>query len=119
MRRMVNLIFILSLFAIAGYQGFYYKTMEALGHPKRDLLVDRVEDARDAQQDTKEQFQSARVCYHANLLYRLVLSGNSNQSEENQKNQHQNSSPEYTHPLCLDFNKMPDKSPKGYHKKYP
>ena len=59
MRRMVNLLFMLSLFAFAGCQSAYYKTMEVFGHHKRDLLVDRVEDTRDAQQDAKEQFESA------------------------------------------------------------
>ena len=59
MLRMVNLFFILSLFAIAGCQRAYYKTMETFGHHKRDLLVDSVEDTRDAQQDAKEQFESA------------------------------------------------------------
>jgi uroporphyrinogen-III decarboxylase len=33
--------------------------MEKLGYPKRDLMVNRVESARDAQQDAKEEFQSA------------------------------------------------------------
>ena len=37
----------------------YYGTMEKLGYPKRELLVNRVETARDAQQDAKEEFQSA------------------------------------------------------------
>ena len=59
MRWMVSLFFMLSLFTLFGCQSAYYKTMEAFGHHKRDLLVDRVEDARDAQQDAKEQFQSA------------------------------------------------------------
>ena len=59
MKNLPNLFLVLSLFAIAGCQGVYYKTMETFGHHKRDLLVDRVEDARDAQQDAKEQFQSA------------------------------------------------------------
>lgn len=42
-----------------GCQKTYYKTMEAFGYHKRDLLVERVEDARDAQESAKEQFQSA------------------------------------------------------------
>jgi chromosome segregation ATPase len=33
--------------------------MEKLGYQKRDILVDRVEDARDTQQEAKDQFQSA------------------------------------------------------------
>lgn len=37
----------------------YYSTMESLGIEKRDILVDRVEEARDAQDDASEQFTSA------------------------------------------------------------
>jgi predicted nucleic acid-binding Zn-ribbon protein len=43
----------------AGCQSVYYGTMEKFGKHKREILVDRVEDARDAQQETKEQFASA------------------------------------------------------------
>lgn len=37
----------------------YYGAMEKLGYPKRDLMVNRVESARDAQQDAKQEFESA------------------------------------------------------------
>ena len=37
----------------------YYKTMETMGYHKRDIMVDRVQDARDAQQEAKDQFESA------------------------------------------------------------
>ncbi len=36
-----------------------YRAYESFGVEKRDILVDRVEDARDAQSDAKEQFTSA------------------------------------------------------------
>ena len=52
------IISILLLFA-AGCQSLYYGAMEKFGKYKRDILVDRVKDARDAQQQTKEQFASA------------------------------------------------------------
>ena len=52
------IISILLLFT-AGCQSLYYGTMEKFGKYKRDILVDRVKDARDAQQQTKEQFASA------------------------------------------------------------
>lgn len=52
-------ISLISIIFFAGCQKVYYSTMEKLGHPKRELLVDRVEDARDSQEDAKEQFQSA------------------------------------------------------------
>ena len=37
----------------------YYSAMEKVGIHKRDIMVDRVEDARDAQTDAQEQFKSA------------------------------------------------------------
>jgi len=50
---------LLSLMLSAGCQKAYYSTMEAFGTHKRDILVDRVTDARDAQNEAKEQFASA------------------------------------------------------------
>jgi hypothetical protein len=43
----------------SAYDAAYYNTMEAFGKEKRDLLVDRVDDARDSQEDAKEQFSNA------------------------------------------------------------
>lgn len=37
----------------------YYGVMEKFGVEKRDILVDRVEEGRDAQKEAKEQFQDA------------------------------------------------------------
>lgn len=48
-----------ALLLLAGCQSAYYSAMEKLGFEKRDILVDRVEDARAAQQEAKEQFESA------------------------------------------------------------
>lgn len=47
------------LVALAGCQSTYYSAWEKLGWHKRDILVDRVEDARDQQEQTKEQFADA------------------------------------------------------------
>ena len=44
---------------VSGCSSTYYKTMEKLGVPKREIMVDRVGKARDAQEDAKQQFQSA------------------------------------------------------------
>jgi len=52
------LVFYLVLF-VSGCETAYYGTMEKLGYHKRDLMVNRVESARDAQEDAKEQFESA------------------------------------------------------------
>lgn len=50
-----------------GCQKAYYSTMEAFGKHKRDILVDRVSDARDAQNEAKEQFSSALEEFSATL----------------------------------------------------
>lgn len=59
MKNILSLFLVISLFSLCSCEGVYYKTMETFGQHKRDLLVSRVEDTRDAQQDVKEQFQSA------------------------------------------------------------
>lgn len=43
----------------AGCKSIYYGTLETFGYEKREILVDRVEDARDKQEDAKEQFATA------------------------------------------------------------
>jgi hypothetical protein len=50
---------LLLLLLTVGCQKAYYNTMEKFGVHKRDIMVDRVEEARDSQEDAKEQFQSA------------------------------------------------------------
>lgn len=49
----------LALPALWGCQTAYYGTMEKLGVHKRDILVDRVEEARDSQEKARDQFRSA------------------------------------------------------------
>ena len=56
MRKMVMVI---GLMALVGCSSAYYGTMEKLGYHKRDLMVNRVESARDAQEEAKEEFESA------------------------------------------------------------
>jgi len=43
----------------------YYRALETVGVEKRDILSDRVEDARDSQSDAKEQFTSALDRYRS------------------------------------------------------
>ena len=50
--------FSLLLFVIACSQA-YYGALEKVGIHKRDIMVDRVQDAKQSQEDAKEQFQSA------------------------------------------------------------
>ena len=44
---------------LTGCSTVYYNTMEKLGFEKRDILVDRVEDARDSQDGAQETFRSS------------------------------------------------------------
>ncbi len=47
-----------ALLLVASCQSAYYSAMETFGVHKREILVDRVEEARESQQEAKEQFQS-------------------------------------------------------------
>lgn len=56
----VNRLFILVIFlTMAACSTMYLEGLEKIGIPKRDVMVYRVEKARDTQQETKEQFKSA------------------------------------------------------------
>lgn len=54
-----------ALLALGGCQSAYYATLEKVGVHKRDILVDRVEAARDSQQEVRKQFQSALDRYRS------------------------------------------------------
>ncbi|MBY6196032.1 DUF2959 domain-containing protein [Vibrio hangzhouensis] len=53
------LIGALSIVAVTGCQSTYYSAMEKVGYHKRDIMVTRVEDAKESQQDAQEEFTSA------------------------------------------------------------
>lgn len=54
---------------LAACSGTYYKAMETMGYEKREILVDRVEEARDAQEDASEQFSSALEQFRATVNF--------------------------------------------------
>lgn len=49
----------LALSSLLACQSAYYSAAEKVGIHKRDILVDRVEESRDAQQEAEEEFQDA------------------------------------------------------------
>ena len=53
------LIWSLLFFSLSGCQSAYYGALEKVGIHKRDVLVSRVEKAKDTQEEAKEQFKSA------------------------------------------------------------
>ncbi len=59
MKDRLGLIIVALLLFTAACSSAYYGAMEKFGVHKRDILVDRVEEARDEQEEAKEQFASA------------------------------------------------------------
>ena len=59
--RRLNKIFIgiVCLLMMSSCSSTYYNAMEKVGIHKRDIMVSRVEKARDSQEEAQEQFQSA------------------------------------------------------------
>ncbi|CAM2835551.1 DUF2959 domain-containing protein [Vibrio neptunius] len=53
------LALMLSIFTLTGCQSAYYSAMEQVGYHKRDIMVDRVEDAKQSQQEAQQEFTSA------------------------------------------------------------
>ena len=54
-----KLCVIVSIFVLSSCSSAYYSAMEKVGIHKRDIMVDRVIDAKESQQEAQEQFKSA------------------------------------------------------------
>ena len=54
-----RLLILATFFVLTACSTLYYDGLEKIGMPKRDVMVYRVEKARDTQEETKEQFKSA------------------------------------------------------------
>ena len=54
-----RLLILAAFFVLTACSTLYYDGLEKIGIPKRDVMVYRVEKARDTQEETKEQFKSA------------------------------------------------------------
>ncbi len=61
--RMIQLMGVMMLVTLGGCQSMYYGAMEKVGVHKRDILVDRVQEAKESQVEAKEQFKSALERY--------------------------------------------------------
>ncbi|MDE0766914.1 MAG: DUF2959 family protein [Opitutaceae bacterium] len=59
MKNSLFAILVLGLALLSGCQSVYYGTMEKMGSHKRDILVDRVEEAKGAQENARAQFANA------------------------------------------------------------
>jgi hypothetical protein len=67
MRVFLSLISLTTILLTIGCQSVYYDTMERMGIHKRDILVDRVQEAQDSQEEAKEQFANALEAFRATV----------------------------------------------------
>lgn len=62
--RVLNIVLLLAIVGgLNACSSAYYNTMEKFGIHKREIMVDRVEDARDSQKDGEEQFKDALTAF--------------------------------------------------------
>lgn len=54
-----------ALILVAGCESTYYEAAEKLGFHKRDILIDRIESAQEAQEEGQEQFKDALEQFQA------------------------------------------------------
>ena len=54
---------------LSGCQSAYYAAWEKVGVEKRDILVDRVENAKESQEDAQQQFSSALEAFSAVVMF--------------------------------------------------
>lgn len=67
----ITRLFVLPIFLIlTACATMYLEGLEKIGIPKRDVMVSRVEKARDTQEETKEQFKSALEQFTAATNFR-------------------------------------------------
>lgn len=59
MKQIISLTTIAVALLISGCESTYYAAMEEIGIPKRNILIDRIEETQEAQKDGQEQFKSA------------------------------------------------------------
>jgi hypothetical protein len=52
-------VIVTATLALSGCESTYYDAMESVGIHKRDILIDRIEDTQEAQQDGQQQFKNA------------------------------------------------------------
>ena len=61
----MKLLLAVALLLSAGCRSTYYGVMEQFGVHKREILVDRVEEGREAQAEAKKEFQSALKAFQS------------------------------------------------------
>ncbi len=89
---------------LAGCQSAYYSAMEKVGVHKRDILIDRVEETKDSQQESQEEFKSALE----RLTTLIDFNGGELQDTYNQLNDDYESSLKAANEVSTNINKVED-----------
>lgn len=90
--------------ALSGCQSAYYSAMEKVGVHKRDILIDRVEETKDSQEESQEEFQSALE----RLTTLINFDGGELQDAYNQLNDDYESSLAAANEVSSNINKVED-----------
>ena len=61
----MRVLLLTALVVLSGCESVYYDTWEKLGVHKREILIDRIEDAQTAQEEGQEQFKNALEQFQA------------------------------------------------------
>jgi ElaB/YqjD/DUF883 family membrane-anchored ribosome-binding protein len=69
MRRTLTLALLGAATLLGGCETAYYATMEKVGFAKRDILVSRVESARDSQQEARQEITDALTAFGQVVAY--------------------------------------------------
>ncbi|PKH92525.1 MULTISPECIES: DUF2959 domain-containing protein [unclassified Pseudoalteromonas] len=87
---------------LTGCQSAYYSAMEKVGVHKRDILIDRVEETKDSQQESQEEFKSALE----RLTTLIDFNGGELQDTYNQLNDDYESSLNAANEVSTNINKV-------------
>jgi predicted GTPase len=72
LRRKIFIPLIVLTLLLAGCKSTYYKTMRTLGKEKRDILVQRIKDAKNDQDQTKQQLQTTMESFQVADLVKSI-----------------------------------------------
>lgn len=61
----IKLLVLIGALFLAGCETAYYDALERIGIPKRDVLIDRIESAQEAQEEGQQQFKDALEQFQA------------------------------------------------------
>ena len=99
-----TVVLLSSMLMLSGCQSAYYSAMEKVGVHKRDILIDRVEETKDSQQESQEEFQSALE----RLTTLINFDGGELQDAYNQLNDDYESSLAAANEVSSNINKVED-----------